>query len=336
MTTTREKAPTRAPAATQGVNYDPNAAPAQPAPAQASPTSPANAPAASAPAASTPAGPPKRPGPKPATAAPPATKPTQQSLAKVSFAKVGQGSGHRVALFGPGGVGKTTLACTAPGTVAMFDLDESLPRLRGKFAAWQVDEPVVIPNINTFADVANALNADGWDGIKTIAIDSTSKLEELAIAHVLATVKMQDGSTAANIEAYGYGKGYQHVYDVFNTLFPILDRHTRAGRNVILVCHECTSDVPNPRGPEWKRYEPRLQTSSSGKASIRLRLKEWVDHMLFIGYDIDVAKDGVAKGSGTATVYPRELPFAMAKSRTMTDPVSLEEAVWGLWPKLLV
>jgi len=35
--------------------------------------------------------------------------------------------GHRVGLFGPGGIAKTTLAATAPEAVAFIDLDDSLP-----------------------------------------------------------------------------------------------------------------------------------------------------------------------------------------------------------------
>ena len=32
-----------------------------------------------------------------------------------------------------------------------------------------------------------------------------------------------------------------------------LDRHCRAGRHVVLICHDCTSTVPNPAGEDWLR-----------------------------------------------------------------------------------
>jgi len=51
----------------------------------------------------------------------------------VKFGQVGGASGHRIVLYGPGGIGKTTLAAGLPGPVAFIDLDESLPRLRGQF-----------------------------------------------------------------------------------------------------------------------------------------------------------------------------------------------------------
>ena len=48
----------------------------------------------------------------------------------LSFGHIPDRAGHRVVLFGPGGIGKTTVAATAPAPVAFFDLDESLPRLK--------------------------------------------------------------------------------------------------------------------------------------------------------------------------------------------------------------
>ena len=79
--------------------------------------------------------------------------------------------------------------------------------------------------------------------------------------------------------------------------------------------------------------EPRLQSPASGKASIRLRVREWADHVLFIGYDVTV-KDGKGKGSGTRTIYPCELPFCMAKSRTLAEPMPFPKYDTTLWTHL--
>jgi hypothetical protein len=100
---------------------------------------------------------------------------------------------------------------------------------------------------------------------------------------------------------------------------------------VILICHDCCTTVPNPQGEDWQRYEPRLQSPSSGKASIRLRVREWADHVFFLGYDVDV-KDGKGRGSGTRTLWPVEMPHCMAKSRRLSDPIPVypnDPAVWN-------
>ncbi|WP_428937793.1 ATP-binding protein [Fontivita pretiosa] len=260
--------------------------------------------------------------------------PTRQRTA-VAFGPISDGNGHRIVLFGPGGIGKTTLAATAPGPVAFFDLDDSLPRLKQQLA----DAPAKldlrpVSGIRTWQNIRDALHADGWDGIRTIVIDSATRAEELAVEHTLASVPHEKGQRVQRIEDYGFGKGYSHVYDTFLTLLGDLDQHTRAGLHVILICHDCTASVPNPDGEDWIRYEPRLQSPASGKSSIRLRVREWADHVLFVGYDVAV-KDGKGSGSGSRTIYPNELPHCMAKSRTLSQPLPLSKFDSTLWTNLL-
>lgn len=248
---------------------------------------------------------------------------TTQARKVVTFGNIGKPGGHRVLLYGPGGIGKTTLAAQLPGPVAFIDLDESLPILR-------LDGVHQVEGIKTWQDLRDALAADGWDNIKTIVIDTATKAEEMAVVHTLQTV-LCDNKRVTSIEGYGYGKGYGFVFDTFLHLLSDLDRHARAGRNVVLVCHDCTSTVPNPSGEDWIRYEPRLQAPGSGKSSIRLRVREWADHVLFIGYDVNVGKSGKGEGSGTRTMYTAELPHCMAKSRTTLDviPIIQGEDVWS-------
>ena len=241
---------------------------------------------------------------------------------KVTFGSIHENAGHRVLLYGPGGIGKTTLASQAEGPVAFFDLDDSLPRLRSALGD-SVANIRPVSGIEDWGDLRGTLQADGWDGIATIAIDSLTKAEELAVAETLANVPHEKGHRVQRLEDYGYGKGYQHVFDTFLPLLADLDRHCRAGRHVILICHDCTSNVPNPAGEDWLRYEPRLQSPKSGRASIRLRVREWADHVLFLGYDVDVTENGKGRGVGTRTLYPAELPHCMAKSRTCAEAMAV-------------
>jgi len=241
--------------------------------------------------------------------------------------------GHRIILYGPGGIGKTTLAAHAPGPVAFFDLDKSLPILAPKLAELRVG-------------IANGGAGDSWDGllngldeclaigpdkIKTIVIDSATRAEELATIWTVVNIKTEKGNYIRRIEDYGYGKGYQHIYDTYLNLIAALDRHVALGRHVIFTAHDCTVNVPNPTGDDWLQYQPRLQSPNSGKASIRLRLREWADHLLCVLYDVDV-KSGKGRGGGTRTVWPMETPSAMAKSRTLTEPLAYAdngaEKIW--------
>lgn len=263
---------------------------------------------------------------KPPTPAPPSN---QNSIRKVAFGQIPESKGQRIVLYGTGGIGKSTLACLAPGPVAFIDADESLAILKSQLVEADVPLPSLV-NAHDWESMRAELKSDGWDKIKTIVGDTATMMEQWATSFTLKTVPHEKGHKVQRIEDYGFGKGYQHIYDTFLGLLADFDRHVRAGRNVILIAHECTSTVPNPRGEDYLRYEPRLQNPSSGKASIRHRLKEWADHVLFLGYDVEVDKDGVAQGQGTRTLYSAELPFCMAKSRTTTEQfdIILGQSPW--------
>lgn len=247
------------------------------------------------------------------TAAP--TAPLAAPRGTITFQKPLAASGHRILLYGQGGIGKTTLASLMPGPVAFFDLDESLGRLG-------IDAACLYPQ--SWRELREALNADGWDGIRTIVIDTATKAEEMAAAEVIAEHRGElgkDNRPVSSIESFGYGKGYMLLFEKFQPLLADLDKHVRAGRNVALVAHDCTTTVPNPNGEDWLRYEPRLSSPSSGKGSIRLRVREWADHVLFLDYDINVGKDGKGVGGGTRTLYRAQAAHCMAKSRTGSDPI---------------
>jgi hypothetical protein len=138
-----------------------------------------------------------------------------------------------------------------------------------------------------------------------------------------------------SIEGYGFGKGYQHVYETFLLLLADLDRQVRNGRNVILLAHDCINDVPNPMGEDFIRYEPHLQSPKSGRASIRNRVVQWADHVLFLGYDV-ISEDGKGKGGGTRRIWPVERPDHIAKSRRISNPTPFaNDSDGAIWDSIL-
>lgn len=233
-------------------------------------------------------------------------------------------SPQRVLVYGPGGIGKSTLCTLAPNPVFLDveggtnDLD--IPRIRG---------------LRDFQDVRDCLQSPALDSFATIVIDSITKLEELVVANVVATVPHEKGARVTSIEGYGFGKGLSHVYDKFLLFLADCDSQVRRGRHVVLIAHDCTADVPNPSGEDFIRYEPRLQSPKSGKASVRNRVVEWADHVLFVGYDV-VSDDGKGKGGGTRTIYTSEMPDHIAKSRRASLALAFDSANDGeIWAHLL-
>ena len=232
------------------------------------------------------------------------------------------GAAQRIMIYGPGGVGKTTLASLSPNPV-FLDVEQGTR---------QLDVPRV-DGLEIFDDLRACLQSNALDGYGTLVLDSATKTEELAIAHTLSTVRTDKGDVATSVESYSYGRGLQHVYETYLLLLQDLDRHIHAGRNIILIAHDCTANVPHPAVEDYLRFEPHLQTSKSGRASIRNRVVQWTDHCFFLGYDV-FSKDGKGLGQGTRTIWPIDRPSHIAKSRILTDPMPFDSptnsAVWDL------
>lgn len=240
---------------------------------------------------------------------------------KVSFQAIPAKKGSRIGIYGSAGIGKTTLAAMSQGKKVFFDLDDSLPVLKAQMPPDSLSQIAVV-SATSWEEMIESLNAEGWEGVKSIIIDTLTKAEELCVSHTLKTVPNDKGRFVQRLEDFGYGKGYVYLFDCFLPLLQALDNHCRAGRNVILIMHDCTATVPNPAGEDYLRYEPRLSSPASGKSSIRLRVREWLDHLLFVGYETSVDSGGKAKG-GRRVITPTERPYCMAKSRILRAEAEL-------------
>jgi hypothetical protein len=241
-------------------------------------------------------------------------------------------SSQRVLIYGAGGIGKTKLA------VSLGQLGQKVLVIDLEGGSVDMDVDRVPPeSLDTYGQLLAALRDPVLDTYDAIVIDTLTKAEELCVTHTLENVPHPDkGVMVDSIESYGYGKGYQLVAREWLHLMKAMDDIFATGRiNVITVAHDCTTNVPNPSGEDWIRYEPRLQSPPSGKGSIRHIVREWVDQMLYIGYDVAVSKDGKAVGHGSRTIYTAELPTAWAKNRGIGDtPVPYTEGDVEIWRRI--
>lgn len=270
--------------------------------------------------------PPKTPPPKPPQRqVSPAAAPTENKTFRISSGK--QIRPLKVCVYGTGGIGKSELAANISqlGLKVLFvDADNGSAEL----------DVHRVEGIDNFHDLRGLCHSDLPNQFDVVVFDTLTKIQEWSEAWTIANIKHEKGHAVDSLEGYGFGKGIVHAYETFLTFIGDMDALVRRGKHVITVAHECTSNVPNPAGDDWIRFEPRLQSPASGKSSIRHRVKEWVDHLLYVGYDV-MTKGGKGTGSGTRAIYCQELPTFWAKSRSLSETVVYKRGSSDLWQKLL-
>lgn len=260
--------------------------------------------------------PPKRIPPKPMAKPPaPRTRVTQGFSAGVWK---DDNAGEKILLYGESGMGKTTLASTAPKPV-FIGLDDGGRKLRHPVTGEKLE---CIYEVNTFADVLAVLSSPGiFDEYDTIVIDTITLLQDLSHEYIFDTIKGEKGRVCRSIEDYGYGKGYRHIYDTMTSILPLLDRLCNSGKNIILIAQSCNIQVANAESEDFIKEGPRLYTGSKSIPSVASAFMEQMDHVLRIGYQGIIVEDKKATGNTERAVFVKPEPWFYAKSRTLTQPV---------------
>jgi hypothetical protein len=138
-----------------------------------------------------------------------------------------------------------------------------------------------IPGVATFEDVRAALQSDVFTNCASIVIDTVTELQEWALRFMYRTIRGPQGTTAANIEDYGYSKGYRHLRDTMHLLLPDFDSWVRRGKNVILLCQAATMKE-RTEGADYLKDGPDL--SHNGMGSVRNDYIAWADHVFRINW----------------------------------------------------
>jgi len=220
-------------------------------------------------------------------------------------------------LYGPTGVGKTTAAAFLPGPL-FIDLEEGSRKLNVSRATPK-----------SWAELRGGLaniELDPPEGVRSIVIDSATVVQLLAADHVLVHKRTKEGMRVDTIEGFGWGAGWQYVSAEFDGFVSDLDRIRAKGLNVCIIAHEFATEVPNPGGEPYLRWEPHIFSGDkNGKGSIKARLNQWCDHLVFVNFDVSVERgSNRGVGAGTRTIYTQALPSHMAGSRTLQTSINYD------------
>jgi len=240
----------------------------------------------------------------------------------------GSGEGERILIYGDSGMGKTTLASTAPDP-AYIGLDQGGSKIRNPITGKPLNR---VTGVETFNDVRGALQHLTSEEHQSVVIDTVTFLQDLAKPYMFNNIAGPRGKKVKNIVAYGYNKGYQHLYDTMKLILQDCDRLIRAGKNVILIAQQKAQKTANPAGEDYLRDGPRLYDGNPSTADL---FCEWADHVLRIAYLNVAVEDKKAAGTTERAVFVQPEVYFRAKSRTIhEDIVSFEGAddtsIWDL------
>jgi GTPase SAR1 family protein len=185
---------------------------------------------------------------------------------------------QKAVLFGPEGIGKSTLAAQFPAPV-FLDTEGGTHHL----------DVARLPAPKSWADVVSGIAALATEAhdFKTLVIDTADWLEKLLVDHVCKT------ANKASIEDFGYGKGYVVLAEEFTKFLASLDPLLRRGMHVLLLAHTriVKFEQPDAAGA-YDRYELKLSKQ------VGPLVKEWCDVLLFANYFTKVAENDSGRKRG--------------------------------------
>ncbi len=221
----------------------------------------------------------------------------------------------RLVIHGPGGVGKSTFAAAAPSPVFQA-AEDGLSNIDAHSFA----------EAKTWAEVLAQLDSLATDAhtFKTYVLDSLDWVEPLCWAAVCEKGDAK-GKRMANIEAFGYGKGYVAALDEWRVFLSKLELVRRRGMAIVLIAHSVRKTVKNPEGDDYEQWQIKLHEKAAGL------IKEWVDVVGFASHEVLTLENdngrvkGIASGkrvlkTAPAAGYDGKTRFAMPATMALDWP----------------
>ena len=204
----------------------------------------------------------------------------------------------KIVIYGPEGIGKSTLASRFPDPV-FIDTEGSTKEL--DVARYQAPK--------SWNDVI-AFTKDFLEEVpgKTLVIDTADWAEQLCIAHTCTTLNVK------GIEDVGYGKGYVYLAETFSDYLKLCNQLIDRGINVVFTAHAMMRkfEQPDELGA-YDRWEMKLSKK------VAPLLKEWADMVLFCNYKTNVITDSKTNSKkatgGSRVMYTSHHPCWDAKNR---------------------
>ena len=205
---------------------------------------------------------------------------------------------QKVVIYGPEGIGKSSLAAQFPDPV-IIDTEGGTAHMDVR----RIDKPQTWEELLSIVkEVASTAGV-----CKTLVIDTADWAEQLITTYLCAKYKQN------SIESFGYGKGYTYMAEEFSRLLAACDQVIAAGIHVVVTAHAKMRkfEQPDEMGA-YDRWEMKLSKQTAPL------LKEWCDMLLFCNYQTFVVTsetDRKKAQGGRRVMYTAHHPAWDAKTR---------------------
>jgi hypothetical protein len=173
--------------------------------------------------------------------------------------------------------------------------------------------------LQTYDDVMDAVQALYVDDhpFKTLVIDSITTLQKLVFKKT-CDAGDEKGNAKANIEDFGYGKGYvysqrywQEFLDGMNAL------RADRGMTIVMIAHSKIERFDDPESVSYDRYEIDLHAKAVGT------IEREMDAILLLKQDVAIKAEekgfskerAIAQGGSLIWINTRGKPAFVAKNR---------------------
>lgn len=205
---------------------------------------------------------------------------------------------QKVVIYGPEGIGKTTLASMFPNPV-FIDTEGSTKHLDVSRTPAPNNWGELFAQVQYF--ISNKTE------FRTLVIDTIDWAEQLAIRHLCKRAQK------SGLEDFGYGKGYVYLAEEMVRLLDELSKLIKGETNIVLTAHAHMRkfEQPDEMG-SYDRWEMKLMRKTAPL------VKEWADMVLFANYKTHVIKpeEGKTKAQGgKRVIHTTHHPAWDAKNR---------------------